>query len=272
MSTGIRVSDVRSLDRTEGAVAYEVSGDGPLIVCIPGMGDLRQSFRFLQPQLVDAGYRVGVTDLRGHGDSDQSFSEYGDLPTAGDVEALITELGGPALLVGNSMAAGSAVLVAARRPELVSGIVLLGPFVRDPATSALLRLATRILMAPMWAAASWKVYLPKLYAGTKPADFAAYRDAVATAMRRPGYACAFSRTTRTRHDAAERALAKVTAPALIVMGELDPDFTDPAAEAGWIAGQLHGEILMVADAGHYPQSQRPELVGPAIVEFARRHG
>jgi pimeloyl-ACP methyl ester carboxylesterase len=232
------------------------------------MGDLRASYRFVQPDLVAAGYRVAVMDLRGHGDSDHSFSEYGDGPTATDIEALVLELGGPALLVGNSMAAGSAVLVAGQHPELVSGLVLLGPFVREPGTSALMRLATRILMAPPWVAATWNLYLPKLYAGTRPADFDEYRAELSRAMRRPGFAKAFSLTTRSRHDEAEKALASVRAPALVVMGEHDPDFRDPALEAAWITDQLHGEVLMVPKAGHYPQSQRPDLVGPAITAFA----
>lgn len=270
MSTIATTPEFRSLDTGEGAVAYEVSGTGPLIICIPGMGDLRSSFRFLQPQLLLAGYRVAVMDLRGHGDSDHSFAEYGDEPTAGDIEALALELGGPAMLVGNSMAAGSAVLVAARHPELVSGLVLLGPFVREPETSRLTRLATRMLMAPPWAAAAWNRYLPKLYAGRRPDDFAAYRVAVTAAMRRPGYAKAFSLTTRTRHHDAGRALPTVKAPALIVMGEKDPDFPDPAIEARWITDSLHGELLMVPDAGHYPHSQRPDLVGPAVTAFAQR--
>src|SRR5271167_4994302 len=44
-----------------------------------------------------------------------------------------------------------------------------------------------------------------------------------------------SRTTRTSHDLAEARLADVTAPALVVMGEQDPDFPDPRAEGDWIA-------------------------------------
>jgi pimeloyl-ACP methyl ester carboxylesterase len=270
MSTINSKPDVLLLNRPEGAVAYEVSGNGPLVVCVPGMGDLRSSYRFLQTEMLAAGYRVAVMDLRGHGDSDQTFSEYGDVPTATDIEALVVQLGGPAMLVGNSMAAGAAVLVAAQHPELVSGLVLLGPFVRQPATSALTRLATRVLMARPWAASFWNIYLPKLYAGTRPDDFDQYRAAVSTAMKRPGYAKAFSLTTRTRHDDAERALASVTAPALIVMGQQDPDFPDPALEARWVTDQLHGEILIVPKAGHYPQAQRPDLVGPAVSAFARQ--
>ena len=82
------------------------------------MGDLRSSYRFLAPALVAAGYRVAGTDLRGHGDSDTSFTSYGDVDTAGDVAALIDELGGPAVIVGNSMGAGAAVLVESRAADV----------------------------------------------------------------------------------------------------------------------------------------------------------
>jgi pimeloyl-ACP methyl ester carboxylesterase len=123
-------------------------------------------------------------------------------------------------------------------------------------------------MVPLWVVASWKSYLPRLYAGTKPDDFAQYRDAVSDAMKRPGYAKAFSRTTRTRHDAAAKALGAVRAPATVVMGELDPDFPDPLVEADWIAEALHAEVVMVPQAGHYPQSQIPQVTADAVLRLA----
>jgi pimeloyl-ACP methyl ester carboxylesterase len=45
-----------------------------LVVLVPGMGDLRASYRFLAPALKEAGYQVACTDLRGHRDSDATFS------------------------------------------------------------------------------------------------------------------------------------------------------------------------------------------------------
>jgi len=51
------------------------------------------------------------------------------------------------------------------------------------------------------------------------------------------------------------------------MEVMDPDFPDPSGEAKWIADSLHGEVVMVPDAGHYPQSQQPEATGEAIVRF-----
>lgn len=92
------------LMRPEGRIGYDTGGDGPLVVLVPGMGDLRAAYRFLAPALREAGYRVACTDLRGHGDSSTTFTSYGDAETAGDV-ALIEELGGPAVIVGSSMAA-----------------------------------------------------------------------------------------------------------------------------------------------------------------------
>lgn len=255
------------LQRPEGRVAYEMTGTGPLVVCVPGMGDLRASYRFLRTALVVSGYRVVLMDLRGHGDSDTSFTRYGDEATAEDITALLDHLGSPAVLVGNSMAAGAAVLVAAGRPDLVGGLALVGPFVRNAPVSALTRVLFRVALAAPWAAVSWNAYLPKLYAGRTPEDFSGYRQSVATALRRPGYAKAFSQTTKTSHAAAEAALQQVHTPVLIVMGALDPDFTDSHKEAEWIGAQLQGEVVMVPNAGHYPQAQCPEVVSPAIVSF-----
>jgi pimeloyl-ACP methyl ester carboxylesterase len=111
------------------------------------------------------------------------------------------------------------------------------------------------------------MYLPKLYAGQRPADFEEYRDKVVASLRRPGYAKAFSLTTRTNHAPAEARLGDVTAPTLVVMGEKDPDFPDPKAEADWIAKTLHAEVVMVPEAGHYPQSQQPDITTDAILGF-----
>ncbi len=255
------------LSRPEGRIAYDIAGAGPLVVLVPGMGELRSAYRFLAPALVAAGYRVASTDLRGHGDSDTTFASYGDVDTASDVSALIEELGGPAVIVGNSMGAGAGVLVAAEHPELVSGLVLVGPWVRMGAVGALQLALFRVMMARPWVATAWKLYMPKLYAGRHPDDFEEYRDRLVANLHRPGYAKAFSLTTRTDHAPVEAHLADVTQPSMIIMGELDPDWSDPALEAAWIGEKVRGEVVMVPEAGHYPQSQQPEQTADAVVRF-----
>jgi pimeloyl-ACP methyl ester carboxylesterase len=74
-----------------------VAGEGPLVVLVPGMGDLRAGCRFLAQALREAGYRVACTDPRGQGDSDATFPAYGDEEAADDVAALIGELGAPGM-------------------------------------------------------------------------------------------------------------------------------------------------------------------------------
>jgi len=162
------------------------------------MGDLRSTYRFITPALRPVGYRMAVTDLRGHGDSDTTFMSDDDAATAADVLALIEELGGPAVIVGNSMGPGAAAFTAAERPDIVSGLVLIGPFVRNPDRSTFNRIMLRVAMAPAWAATSWKSYVPRLYAGRKPADF----DANLAAPSRPGWTRVPAHRRRARHAAA----------------------------------------------------------------------
>ena len=52
MNTSQTATDVRYLSRPGGRISYTVTGDGPLIVAVPGMGDLRATWRELVGPLV----------------------------------------------------------------------------------------------------------------------------------------------------------------------------------------------------------------------------
>jgi pimeloyl-ACP methyl ester carboxylesterase len=131
----------------------------------------------------------------------------------------------------------------------------------------LLGLMFRVAMSGPWARRVWTAYLPSLSPGRRPDDFEEHRAAISASLRAPGHARAFTRTTRTSHAPAEARLDDVRARALVVMGELDPDFPDPTAEARHVADRLGGTVLMVPEAGHYPQAERPDVVGPALLDF-----
>lgn len=260
---------IHHLRRPEGRVAYRVTGEGPLVVCVPGMGEIAAAYRYTVPALRAAGFRVAVMDLRGHGDSDATFSAYDDAAAGSDVLALIAHLGAPAVVVGTSMAAGAAVWAAAESPEAVRALALIGPFVRNAPTNPVAAALFRLLMQRPWARGAWLAYLPQLYPSRLPADFTEHRDAIRAAMARPGATAAFVRTTRTDHTPAEERLPRVTAPTLVVMGTADPDFRDPAAEAAWVAERLNARVELIDGAGHYPQAEDPERVTPALVAFCR---
>lgn len=260
----------RFLDRPGGRIAYDVAGEGALVVCVPGMGDLRSVYRFLEPALVEAGYRVATMDLRGHGDSDATFAEYDDVAAGTDVLALLAQLGGgPAVLVGNSMGAGVAAWAAAEAPDLVAALVLIGPFVRDAPTGRGAVLAFRLALLRPWGPAAWSAWYARLYPGRAPADLPAHRARIREGLRRPGRWRAFVATTHASHAPVEARLVDVTARTLVVMGDRDPDFGDPAAEAAFVADRLGGRVVMVPGAGHYPHAEYPEIVNPAILDFLR---
>ncbi|MGT2425415.1 alpha/beta fold hydrolase [Amnibacterium kyonggiense] len=266
------------LDVPGGRIAYESRGEGPLIVLSPGIGDLRQSYRFLAPRLVAAGYRVVSADLRGHGDSSTGWSSISRSDVAGDLVALVRRLGAPAVVVGQSLSGGAATVAAAQAPELIRAIVELNPFTRVPRTDvralatvpayrrgALLMAATAGLRSlPMWLR-----YLDAAYP-TKPADWAVYRAAIRAKLSEPGRMQQFLKTIATSGADAQAALPLVTRPALIVMGTADPDFPDPRAEGEAVVAALPagvGSLRLVEGGGHYIHAERPDEVAAAIVGF-----
>lgn len=253
--------------RHDGAIAVEMAGAGPLVVCVPGMGESRASFRHLTPGLVEAGCRVAVMDLRGHGDSSAGFAAYDDPAAAGDVLAVIEALGGgPATVVGNSMGAAAGVLAAVSRPDAVGRLVLIGPFVRDHGSAAV-RLLMRLLLIPPLGPSVWRGYYRSLFGEQTPADHEEHVHRALGLLRRPGRWAAFRATARTSHAPAEAALTSVTAPTLVVMGEQDRDFPDPEAEAAWVAAAVRGEYQMIPGAGHYPMAEQPAPTLAAMLSF-----
>lgn len=263
------------LDLPHGRLAYELTGDpaGPVVICSPGMGDLRSTFRGLAERLAADGARVASVDLRGHGDSSSGWPDYSPAAVAEDLLALIRHLGGRTVLVGNSYSGSAAVIAAAREPQAVAGLVLAGAFVRDHPLTALQRLLLRLLAAPwlgrrLWTAAAW----PSLFK-RRPADFAERKAALRRNLAEPGrYAAVSAMATPGGHRATEPLLGRVHAPALVVMGGADPDFPDPAAEARCTADALGGgaTVLTVDGVGHYPQAEAPEVMAPAVIELVRK--
>jgi pimeloyl-ACP methyl ester carboxylesterase len=65
-------------------------------------------------------------------------------------------------------------------------------------------------------------------------------------------------------------LSRVKVPTLVIMGTKDPDFPDPVAEAKYIAGQTRGRLELMEGAGHYPQTEMPEVTAPLVLDFLKR--
>ncbi|GAA1268264.1 hydrolase [Planotetraspora silvatica] len=266
-----------------GRLAYDVTGEGPLVVLSHGMGDGREAYRLLAPRLVAAGYRVAKADLRGHGESTTGWSSYTRTDTANDLLALIRHLGGPAVVVGHSFSGGAATIAAALHPDLVNAVVQIGPFTRAQKLSlgGLLRnsrhrkgISLLLGAGLLRSVGLWMRYLNLAYPGSRPADYAEYMAALEGALRRPDRMAVVGKMGMSTPSDAGAQLPNLRVPALILMGTLDPDWADPRAEAdGVVAGMPvgRGTVVMIEGAGHYAHAQFPGEVAEVMVPFLKEH-
>jgi pimeloyl-ACP methyl ester carboxylesterase len=266
-------STTRFLTVDEGRIAYDDTGGGPLVLAIPGMGDLRSEYRALRPLLQQAGYRVVTMDVRGHGETSARWSDYSSQAVGRDALALIKHLGaGPAVVLGNSFAAGSALWAAHEAPAQVRGVVLLGPIVRDGEPSWLGKAAVSVGFGGPWRVAFWIAYWNSLFPTRKPADHDEAKAALAANLREPVRMDALRTMVGLSKADTEAIVASSRVPALVVMGTRDPDFPNAAAEARWLGRALGTEPLIVVGAGHYPHLEMPERVAPPLLAFLSRLG
>ena len=270
------------LDVDGGRIAYEVTGEGPLVVLSHGIGDRREAYRFLVPRLAQAGYRVAAADLRGHGESSMGWASISRTDVAGDLLALIRHLGGPAVIVGHSISGGAATIAAATEPGLISGIVEINPFTRTQRldVGGLLRIRryrrgiSLLTGTQLFRSLSlWMRYLDVAYP-TKPADYADYMAALRAKLREPGRMAEFMKTGKSTPADAGAQLPNVTRPALVIMGTLDPDFADPKGEGDAVAAAMPagiGSVATIEGAGHYPHAQSPGEVAALVISFLKEH-
>ena len=263
----------KMLQSAEGQIAYEdTGGSGRVVVCVPGMGQLRSIYRFVVPSLKAEGFRIITMDVRGMGDSSANWRDYSDSAIASDVVTLLEQLHtGPAVIIGNSISAGAAVCVSTDHPELVSGLVLVGPSVRKIPTAWWKKLTYKLVLSGPWGLGMWVNYQSKtLYPSSKPQDIVEYNAALRKNLKEHGRMRGFRRMAGVEDRVAESRLGKVRSPTLVVMGGADPDFTDPAAEAKFVAYALRGDLVLLPGLGHYPQAEQPQAFLDPVIRFLLR--
>ncbi|GAA2590777.1 alpha/beta hydrolase [Dactylosporangium fulvum] len=254
-----------------GRIAYDDSrNDGPLVLCLPGMGVTRKTYDLFRPLLVEAGYRVVTMDLRGEGETDAVWADYAPDAIGRDAIALLRHLdAGPAVLFTNSYTGATAVWAAAEAPELFSAIVLSAPFARVmPKPNPVMRAAIRVVgrFRPLW-----MMYWASLFKTCKPANFAEEKAALSASLAEPGRMAALRAMVAADVAPCEARMPEVRTSALVVMGTEDPDFPDPAAEARLVAGRINAGVAMIEGAGHYPHSEFPAETADAVLTFLRSH-
>ena len=107
-----------------GTISAIDEGDGPAIVLLHPLAQCGEFWRPLIDELSPQ-FRVLAPDARGHGASNWNGEPFSVLDMASDVAALLSHAGeSAAAVLGMSMGGCTAIALSARRPELVSRLVL----------------------------------------------------------------------------------------------------------------------------------------------------
>lgn len=105
-------------------LAYEISGDGPPLLLIHGLGSTLRDWD-AQVAAFAQRYRVITFDLRGHGDSDKPAGPYSMQMLAFDAAGLLQALGVPsAHVVGISLGGAIAFQLTLDHPALVKTVTI----------------------------------------------------------------------------------------------------------------------------------------------------
>lgn len=261
------------LKHEEGALAWEeyapAVGGAPILL-VPGIGDLRAEYRFLAPLLAEGGLRPISLDLRGTGDSSVGWQEYTPEAVGRDMLALARTVdAGPVWLAGCSMAAASAVWAAVEAPELVKGIVLLGPSLETPVLTGGQKAALALGLHGPWKVRFWEFFYRSLYPVRKPADLDDYCRTLRANLAQPGRFDALRAFMSAPKTASEERIEQLTKPSLVIMGARDPDFKQPEAKAHEYATRLRGAHTIIRESGHYPHVDSAPEVAAAILRWAQ---
>ncbi len=247
----------------------EVSGEGPWVILVPGLGDTVWVWRRLIPFL-EASHRVAAVEPRGHGRSASPRGPYTLEETGEDLARLAAALGAHRpVLIGHGLGARTSLWLAAERPELAAALVLIGADPAPPAGEAREALLRRMALAAggdMQAA-----YKARKAEGGEPRGMSpkerAERHRLFLRNSPAGYAAALS-ADLTAPDLTER-LGRVRCPVLAVAGERDEGRR--AAAQRLAEGIPACEAVVIEGAGGFPQLDRPEALRALLEEFFRRH-
>lgn len=294
MGADARLGTSRTID-IGGPVHYvEFGGNpaGPTLVLVHGLGGSHLNWDLIAPLLTDSA-RVFALDLPGFGLSEPELRLATVQNNRRVLDRFIRDVAGaPVVLVGNSMGGMISILQASRRPETVSGLVLLDPAVPGgrrkldgrvvlnfaafglPGVGERFLAARRRRLGPL-ATVRQTLELCGIDPDTVPPrlidrsvallnqrqDVAGMDRAFLTAARSLLLLLVDPRLLR-------RAMAAIEVPVLLVQGDQDRLVPVTAARE---AAQRHPSwrYVELAGVGHVPQLQVPDRVAEEILSWMR---
>jgi pimeloyl-ACP methyl ester carboxylesterase len=252
------------------SLRYVRRGEGPTVILLHGIASSLYTWKDVLPVLA-AHHDVIAMDLPGFGGSAIPKEPSGELAVRsvlGLMDALSVRR---ASLVGNSLGGAIAVAVAARAPDRVDRLVLVDPagynfasgdrpFVLRLAAGVPAVLADALPVRPLVSLSLRQVFHDdRLVTPDRVAEYVA-------PLRRPG-ATRVLRALLLRSDdlGFPGVVRQVHAPTLIVWGRYDAWI--PVRDAARFAADIPGSRVVLVEAGHMPQEERPAETAALIAGF-----
>jgi len=255
-------------------VYWEESGNGtPLVMLHTAGADSRQFRHQLSDVEVANSWKMYAFDMPGHGRSGMPFGW-----TAGE-EYLLTQEGylaecvkfleqvvkAPAVIMGCSMGAAMSLVIAAFRPDLVTGVIALEAPWRAPGRRSPLLADARVnagLHNPSYVRAL-----------LSPASPQPYRDEACWIYSQAGFGIysgdlAFY-SNEFDGEAVGKELAKTDVPVCLLTGSYDYSAT-PDNSRAMAALIPQAEFVEMANLGHFPMSENPDGFRPYWVQALAR--
>lgn len=239
----------------------------PALLLVHGWSTDSTVWDDLLPHL-PARWRVVAVDLRGHGESAESATDYSPRTLAGDVAALLEHLGtGPVLAVGHSLGGIVVSHLAVEHPHLVSSVVALDPaYGRPEGHEAAVEQWVRELRERPETGLATRLPFGEPHHETAAARYRQLRERARSVPHEVVW-----RTLRDIHLRADsisiqprtdRYLRRRTQPVLAINRD--------SARARWEATVLAAPLsraLAWTDSGHYLQVEHPAALAGALREW-----
>jgi 3-oxoadipate enol-lactonase len=244
-------------------LSHDVAGSGPAVVLLHSTACDRRMWDPQMPVLVDAGYRVVRTDMRGYGQTPMPDRPYNDAQDVMDLLDLLSVE--HAALIGASGGGRVALEIAARWPQRVTSLALLCTALAGHEPSAELTAFGEREDALLEAGDITGATELNVDTLLGPHADEATREKVRQ-MQRHAFEVQLAAAEEFEPIRVEVDLAAITAPSLLLSGSHD------LVDFGQIAVRLSEQLanarhLELAWAGHLPSLERPDALNPVLIDF-----
>jgi pimeloyl-ACP methyl ester carboxylesterase len=239
-------------------IHYVTEGQGPPLLLLHGATSMGVHDWGAQRPLLRTDFTLYMPDARGHHRTVYDVRDgWSRTVLVDDALAFADALGLERFhIMALSMGARTAVELAARHPDRVLSMLVIGPGLRpEPSASvARVRMDPDKILAedPIWAAELEQRHDPHQGGGSWRRLLEAIRE-----------------DTQHLTEVMPEELRRIRLPVLLVAGDDDPWV--PLDEAVRVKRQLpEGKLLVVPDCGHVVEAERPGIFNPAMTQFFRR--